>query len=94
MTLNVPSSSAGATLVDARAAVPASPPAAPASDLVVVANPGAGTGATAYPADLPPIGSLSMVRSRPPFAWNLYLPRRKRAREEFVATTWEVEVKT
>ena len=59
---------------------------------MVVANPVAGTGATA---DLPPtIGSLSMLRSEPPFAWKLDLPGRKRAREEFVATTWEVEVET
>ena len=61
---------------------------------MVVANPVAGTGATAYPADLPPITSLSMLRSQPPFAWKLDLPGRKRAREEFMATTWEVEVET
>ena len=82
MTFDVPSSSAGAT------------PAATALDPVVVANPVAGTGATAYPADLPPITSISMLRSRPPFAWKLDLPVWKRPREEFVATTWEVEVQT
>ena len=59
---------------------------------MVVANPVAGTGATA---DLPPIiSSLSMLQSQPPFGWKLDLPGRKRAREEFVATTWEVEVET
>ena len=94
VTLDEPSSSAGATPADARAAVPAAPPAPPASDPVVVANPVAGTGATAYPANLPPISSLPMLRSQPPFAWKLHLPGRKRAREEFVATTWEVEVET
>ena len=61
---------------------------------MVVANPVAGTGATAYPANLLPITSLSMLRSQPPFASKLDLPGRKRAREEFVATTWEVEVET
>ena len=61
---------------------------------MVVANPVAGTGATAYHADPSPITSLSMLRSQSPFAWNLDLPGRKRAREEFVATTWEVEVET
>ena len=35
-----------------------------------------------------------MLRSEPPFAWKLNLPGRKRAREEFVATTREVEVET
>ena len=54
----------------------------------------AATGATAYPANLPPITSISMLRSQRPFAWKLDLPGRKRAREEFVATTWEVEVGT
>ena len=65
-----------------------------APDPVVVANPVAGTGTSAYPADLTPITSLSMVRSQPPFAWKLDLPGRKQAREEFMATTWEVEVET
>ena len=92
--LDMPSSSAGATPADARAAIPAAPPAPPASDPMVVANPVAGTGATAYPADLPPITSLSMVRYQPPFAWKLDLSGRKQAREEFVARTWEVEVET
>ena len=87
MTLDVPSSLAGATPGDARAGIPAAPPAPPAADPVVVANPVAGTGATAHPADLPPISSLSMLRSQPLFAWKLDLPGRKRAREEFVATT-------
>ena len=98
MTFNVPSSWAGATPAatpaDAPAAIPAAPPAPTAPDPMVVADPVAGTGATAYPADLPPITSLSMLRSQPPFAWKLDLPGRKRAREEFVATTWEVEVET
>ena len=94
VTLDVPSSSAGATPGDAGAAIPATPLAPPAADPVVVANPVPGTGATAYPADLPPISSLSMLRSQPPFAWKLDLPGRKRATEEFVATTWEVEVET
>ena len=79
---------------DIRPAVPAAPPPAPGPDPVVVANPVAGTGATAYPSDLPPITTLSMVRSQPPFGWKLDLPGRKRAREEFVATTWEIEVET
>ena len=62
---------------------------------VVVANPVAGTGATSYPADPPPpITSLCMLRSQPPFAWKLDLPGRKRGREEFMATTWEVELET
>ena len=68
MTLDMPSSSAGATPADARAAIPAAPPAPPTSDPVVVANPVPGMGATAYPADLPPISSLSMLRSQPLFA--------------------------
>ena len=84
VTFDVPSSSAGATPaatpVDAPAAIPAAPPAPTAPDPVVVANPVAGTGATDYPADLPPITSLSMLRSQPPFAWKLDLPGRKRAR--------------
>ena len=87
-----------ATPADAPA-IPAALPAAtapPAATIpeVVVANPVAGTGATAYPADLPPIASLSMQRNQPPFAWKLDLPPRKRAREEFIASTWEVEVAT
>ena len=94
MTLNVPPSSAGATPGDVRGGIPAAPPAPPAANPVVVANPVAGTGATAYPSDLPPMSSLSMLRSQPPFAWKLDLPGRKRAREEFMATTWEVEVET
>ena len=61
---------------------------------MVVANPVAGTGATAYPSELPPITTLSMLRTQPPFAWKLDLPGRKRAREEFVATRWEIEVET
>ena len=73
---------------------PRPPPPAPGPDPVVVANPVAGTGATAYPSDLPPITTLSMLRSQPPFAWKLDLPGLKRAREEFVATTWEIEVET
>ena len=51
-------------------------------------------GATAYPAGLPPITSLSMLRSHPPFAWKLDLPGQKQAREEFVATTGVVKVET
>ena len=93
VSLDMPSSSAGAPPADIRPAVPAAPPPAPGPD-VVVANPVAGTGATAYPSDLPPITTLSMLRSQPPFAWKLDLPGRKRAREEFVATTWEIEVET
>ena len=83
-----------ATPANAPAAIPAAPPAPTTPNPVVVAKPVAGTGATAYPADLPPITSLSMLRAQPPFAWKLDLPGRKRAREEFVATTWEVEVET
>ena len=94
VSFDVPSSSAGAPPADIRPAVSAAPPPAPGPDPVVVANPVAGTGATAYPSDLPPITTLSMVRSQPPFAWKLDLPGRKRAREEFVATTWEIEVET
>ena len=94
MTCDVPSRSAGATPAVAQAAIPVAPPAPPAPDPVVFANPVAGTGATAYPAHLPPITSLSMLRSQPPFPWKLDLPGRKQAREEFVATTWEVKVET
>ena len=79
-----------ATPVDAPAAIPAAPPAPTAQDPVVVANAVVGTGATAYPADIPPITSLSMLRSQPPFAWKLDLPGQKPASEEFV----EVEVET
>ena len=63
VTFDVPSSSAGATPARAQGAIPADPPASPAPDPVVVANPVAGTGATAYRADLPPITFLSMLRS-------------------------------
>ena len=91
---DVPLSSAGAPPADIRPAVPAAPPPAPGPDPVVVANPVAGTGATAHPSDLPPITTLSMLRNQHPFAWKLDLPGRKRAREEFVATTWEIEVET
>ena len=94
MSFDVPSSSAGAPRANIRPAVPAAPPLAPGPDPVVIASPVAGTGATAYPSDLPPIATLSMLRSQPPFAWKLDLPGRKRAREEFVATTWEIEVQT
>ena len=87
------SSSTGAPPANIRPTVPAAPPPAPGPD-VVVANPVAGTGATAYPSDLPPITTLSMLRTQPPFAWKLDLPGRKRARKEFVATTWEIEVET
>ena len=86
MSFDVPSSSAGAPPADIRPNVRAAPPPAPGPD-VVVANPVTGTGATAYPSDLPPITTLSMLRTQPPFAW-------KRAREEFVATKWEMEVET
>ena len=94
MSFDVPSSSAGAPPADIWPAVPATTPPAPGPDPVVVANPVAGTGATAYPSNLPPITTLSMLRTQPPFAWKLDLPGRKRAREEFVATTWEIEVET
>ena len=94
VSFDVPSSSAGAPPEDIRPAVPAPPPPAPAPDPVVVANPVAGTGVTAYPLDLPPITTLSMLRTQLPFAWKLDLPGRKRAREEFVATTWEIQVGT
>ena len=96
MALDVPSSSAGAPPppADARAAIPAAPPGPRALDPVVVANPAPGTGATAYPADLPPISSLSMMPSQAPSAWKLDLPGWRRAREEFVVTTWEVAVET
>ena len=94
VSFDVPSRSAGAPPADIRPAVPAPPPPAPGPDPVVIANPVAGTGATAYPSDLPPITTLSMLRTQPPFAWKLDLPGRKRAREVFVATTWEIEVET
>ena len=93
VSFDMPSSSAGAPPADIRPTVPAAPPVAPGPD-VVVANPVAGTGATAYPSDLPPITTLSMLRTQPPFAWKLDLPGRKRAREEFVATAWDIEVET
>ena len=93
VSFDMPSSSAGGPPADIRPTVPAPPPPAPGPD-VVVANPVAGTGATAYPSDLPPITTLSMLRTQPPFAWKLDLPGRKRAREEFVATRWEIEVET
>ena len=94
MFFDMPSSSAGAPPAHIRPAVPAAPPPAPGPDPVVVANPVAGTGATAYPSDLPPITTLSMLRTQPPFAWKLDLPGRKRAREESVARTWDIEVET
>ena len=94
VSFDVPSSSAGAPAADIRPAVPAAPARAPGPDPEVVANPLAGTGATADPLDLPPITTLSMLRSQPPFAWKLDLPGRKRAREEVVATMWEIEVET
>ena len=94
VTLDVPSSSAGAAPAYARAAIAAAPPAPPASAPVVVANPVPGTGATAYPANLLPISSLSMTRSQPLSARNLDLPGRKRGRQGFVGTTWEIEVET
>ena len=94
MSFDVPRSLAGTPPADIRPAVPAAPPPAPGPDPVVVANPVAATGATAYLSDLPPIATLSMLRSQPPFSWKLDLPGRKRAREEFVATTWEIEVET
>ena len=62
VTLHVPSSPAGAPAANARAAISATPPCTLRPRPVVVANPVAGTGATAYP-DLPPITSLSMLRS-------------------------------
>ena len=94
VTFDMPSSSAGAPPADIRPAVPAAPPPAPGPDPVIVANPVAGTAATAYPLDLPHINTLSMLRTQLTFAWKLDLPGRKRAREEFVATTWEIEVET
>ena len=94
MTLDVPSSSAGATPADAGTAIPAAPLAPPASDPVFVANPMAGTGATAHPADLPPSAPSPLCDPNLPFAWKLDVPGGKRAREEFVATTWDVEVET
>ena len=93
VSFDVRSSSAGAPPADLRPTVPAAPPPTPGSN-VVVANPVAGTGATACPSDLAPITTLSMLRTQPPLAWKLDLPGRKRAREEFVATTWEIEVET
>ena len=94
VSFDVPWSLAGAPPADIRPAVPAAPPPAVGPDPVVVANPVAGSGATAYPSDLPPNTTLCMLRSQPPFAWKLDLPGRKRAREEFVATAWEIEVET
>ena len=94
VSFDVPPSSASAPPANIRSAVPAPPPPAPGPDPVVVANPVVGTGATAYQSDLPPITILSMLRTQPPFAWKLDLPGRKRAREEFVATTWEIESET
>ena len=94
VSFDVPSSSASAPPAELRPAVPAAAPRGPGPDPVVVANPVAGTVATAYPSDLPPIAALSMLRFQPPFAWKLDLRGRKRAREEFVATTWEIEVET
>ena len=54
VSFDLPFSSAGAPPADFRPAVPAAPPPAPGPDPVVVANPVAGTGAKAYPLDLPP----------------------------------------
>ena len=88
VSFDMPSSSDGAPPADIQPTVPTAPPPAPGPD-VVVANLVAGTGATAYPSDLPTITTLSI-----PFGWKLDLPGRKRAREEFVATTWEIEVET
>ena len=90
---DMPSSSAGAPPADIRRTVPAAPPPAPGPD-VVVANQVEGTGATAYPSDLPPITTLSMLRTQPLFAWKLDLPGRKRTGGEFVATTWEIKEET
>ena len=66
VSFRVPSSSAGAPPADIRPAVPAAPPLAPNPDPVVVANPVAGTGATAYLSDLPRITTLSMLRTYVP----------------------------
>ena len=44
------------------------------------------------PTPPPPLTVLSMLRVQPRFAWRLELPGRKRARIEFVAATWEVDV--
>ena len=94
VSFDVPPSSAGTPPADIRPAVPAPPRAAPGPDPMVVANPVARTGAMAYPSDLPPMTTLSMLRTQSPFAWKLDLPGRKRAREEFVASAWEIEVET
>ena len=93
---DMPSSWASAPPADIRPAVPAAPPLAQGPD-VVVANPVAGTGASAYLSDLPPITTVSMLRTQPPFARKLDLPGLKRTWEEFartwdVAQTWEIEV--
>ena len=90
VTLYVPSSSAGAIPGDAFPQPPVHPPPqTPWSSQ----TPWRGRGTRPTPPP-PIISSLSMLRSQPPFAWKLDLPGRKRAREDFVATTWEVEVET
>ena len=61
---------------------------------MAVAQPNAQTGATGYPPNATPSTVLSMLRVQPPFAWRLQLLGRKRARIEFVAATWEVDVET
>ena len=72
----------------------AAPAAPPPSHTVVVAQPNAQTGATSYPPYTPPIIALSMMHVKPPFAWRLKLPGRKRARIDLMAATWEVDVET
>ena len=84
---DIPSSSAW----DGSAA-PASLVAPPPSQTAVVAQPNAHTGATGYPADAPAIAVLLMLRVPPSFASKSELPVRKRARVEFVAFKWEVDV--
>ena len=59
-----------------------------------MAQPSAQTGATGYPPNAPPFTVLSMLRVQPLFARRLELPGRKRARIEFVAAAWEVDVET
>ena len=68
-----------------RAALPHSKPAA-------VAQPDAKSGASGYTADTPAITFLSMLHVQPAFACKLKRLARKRARVEFVASTWEVDM--
>ena len=57
-------------------------------------KPRGGDGAHGLPCQPPPHPPPLHAAVPAPFTWKPNLPGRKRAREEFVATPWEVEVET